>query len=805
MGENNPIVSIHDVGAGGLSNAMPELVHDAGRGARFELRTIPNDDPGMSPMEIWCNEAQERYVLAISAARLAEFEALCERERCPYAVIGEATEEQQLVLGDGHFDNTPIDIPMEVLLGKPPKMLREVHHKSVHKPDFDTSGIDLMEAALRVLRLPTVGDKTFLVTIGDRTVTGLVTRDQMVGPWQVPVADVAVTSASYLGYTGEAMAIGERTPLALLHHAASARMAVGEAITNIAAADIEHLGKIRLSANWMAPAGHPGEDAGLYEAVKAVGMELCPALGISIPVGKDSMSMKTVWRENGEDKAVTAPLSLIVSAFAPVMDVEDTLTPQLRGSADGGDLIFIDLGKGANRLGGSALAQVYKQLGHHPPDLDDPMMLRAFFAAIQELNNYGLIQAYHDRSDGGLFATLCEMAFAGGSGLEIQLDELGSDPAAILFNEELGAVLQVAHQDTDEVLAALHGYGLGGHSFVIGAPSDDKRISFSFEGTEVLGADRFEFRKAWSETSYHMQSLRDNPECAAQEMAARLDAEDPGLHAALSFDPDDNVANIYFHTGIRPRVAILREQGVNGQSEMAAAFHIAGFASVDVHMSDIISGEVSLKDFQGLAACGGFSYGDVLGAGEGWAKSILFNPRARDEFEAFFQRDDSFGLGVCNGCQMLSNLHSLIPGAELWPHFERNRSEQFEARLSMVEVLKSPSLFLQGMAGSRMPIAVAHGEGRAVFADHGEAALAAGIVGLRYVDNYGQVTERYPANPNGSPQGITGLSSRDGRFTIMMPHPERVFRSVQHSWAPEEWDEYASWMRLFRNARVWVD
>lgn len=804
MAENNPIISIHDVGAGGLSNAMPEIVHDSARGARFELRCIPNDDPAMSPMEIWSNEAQERYVLAIAAERLEQFEALCERERCPFAVIGEATEEQQLLLGDGHFDNTPIDMSMEVLLGKPPKMLRDVHHKSVRKPDFDTSAIELMDAALRILSLPTVADKTFLITIGDRSVTGLVARDQMVGPWQVPVADVAVTASSFLGTTGEAMAIGERTPIALLDPAASARMAVGEAITNIVAARIECMSKIKLSANWMAAAGHPGEDAGLYEAVKAVGMELCPALGISIPVGKDSMSMKTVWQENGEDKSVTSPLSLIVTAFAPVMDIEETLTPQLCGSADGGDLIFIDLGKGANRLGGSALAQVYKQLGHHAPDVDDAQVLKAFFEVMQDLNKRELLLAYHDRSDGGLFATVCEMAFAGGTGVKVQLDELGDDPLAVLFSEELGALVQVGHTDTDEVLAALHDCGLGKHSFVIGVPIDDNRISFQHDSSEILAADRFEFRKAWSETTFHMQSLRDNPACAEEEMEGRLDASDPGLNTSLSFDPEDNVAASYLHS-IRPRVAILREQGVNGHVEMAAAFRSSAFEPVDVHMSDIIAGRISLADFQGLAACGGFSYGDVLGAGEGWAKSILFNPRARDEFEAFFRRDDSFGLGVCNGCQMMSNLHSLIPGADLWPHFERNRSEQFEARLSLVEVMESPSIFLQGMAGSRMPIAVAHGEGRAVFADANEqAAMDAGIISLRYVDNHGRPTETYPANPNGSPQGISGLTSTDGRFTIMMPHPERVFRRVQHSWAPDDWGEFGPWMRLFRNARVAV-
>ena len=802
MGDNNPIISIHDVGAGGLSNAMPEIVHDCGRGARFELRTIPSDDPGMSPKEIWCNESQERYVMAVSQERLAEFEALCERERCPFAVIGEATEEEQLLLGDGYFDNTPIDMSMEVLLGKPPKMLREVHHQTFHKPEFVTADIDLMDAAMRVLRLPTVADKTFLITIGDRTVTGMVARDQLVGPWQVPVADVAVTTTDLTGYAGEAMAMGERTPVALLHHAASARMAVGEAITNIAAARIKQLSDLKLSANWMSPAGHPGEDAGLFDAVKAVGMELCPELGIAIPVGKDSMSMKTVWNdEEGNEKSVTAPLSLIITAFAPVVDVRETLTPELKG---GGDLILIDLGKGANRLGGSALAQVYKQIGHHAPDVDDSAALKSFFTAIQELNRQGLLQAYHDRSDGGLLATICEMAFAGGTGVNIKLDELGDDALAALFNEELGAVIQVKHTNTDEVLDCLRDWGLGKHSLVIGAPSDDNRISFSLDGREVLAEDRMTFRRAWSETTLHMQSLRDNPDCAQQEMDSRVDVKNPGLNVSLSFDVDDNVAAPMIHTATRPRMAILREQGVNGQIEMAAAFDRAGFDAVDVHMSDIIAGRISLTDFKGMVACGGFSYGDVLGAGEGWAKSVLFNSRARDEFEAFFQRDDSFGLGVCNGCQMMSNLHELIPGADLWPHFERNASEQFEGRFSLVEVMPSPSLFMSDMAGSRLPIAVAHGEGRAVFKNGTQPVLDAGLAALRYVDNYGQATETYPANPNGSPQGITGLTNNDGRFTIMMPHPERVFRAVQHSWSPEEWGEDGPWLRMFRNARVAV-
>jgi phosphoribosylformylglycinamidine synthase len=806
MGDDNPIVSIHDVGAGGLSNAMPELVNDAGRGARFELRAIPNDEPGMSPMEIWCNESQERYVMAIKPEDMERFAALCERERAPYAVIGEATAEQQLVLGDGHFDNTPIDMPLEVLLGKPPKMLRDVQHKPFHKPDFDTSKVDIRDAAYRLMHLPTIADKTFLITIGDRTVTGLVNRDQMVGPWQVPVADCGVTATSYDSYCGESMAMGERTPVALLDHAASARMAVGEALTNIAASRIEDISRIVLSANWMAPAGHPGEDAGLYEAVKAVGMELCPALGIAIPVGKDSMSMKTVWQENGEDKSVTAPLSLIVTAFAPVSDVRKTLTPELRSDLGDTDLILIDLGKGRNRLGGSCLAQVYKEVGHHAPDLDDAHAFKQFFNVIQELNQEGKLIAYHDRSDGGLFTTVAEMAFAAHTGVTLNLDELGDDAVAALFSEELGAVIQVRHQDTEEVLSALREAELGSAGFVIGELNDNDRIVIRRQGQTLLDEPRVEMQRAWSETTFRMQSLRDNAECAREEYDRLLDAEDPGLHAKLSYDLNEDVAAPFIAKGAAPRMAVLREQGVNGQIEMAAAFDRAGFEAVDVHMSDVISGRVSLKEFNGLVACGGFSYGDVLGAGEGWAKSILFNPRARDEFEAFFQRGDSFGLGVCNGCQMMSNLHELIPGTDSWPHFVRNISEQFEARVSLVEVMKSPSLFLQGMEGSRMPIAVAHGEGRAEFREgHSpEEALRRQQVALRYVDNYGDPTEIYPANPNGSPLGITGLSSSDGRFTIMMPHPERVFRAVQHSWRPDEWGEDGPWMRMFRNARVWV-
>ncbi len=829
LGDANPIVSIHDVGAGGLSNALPELVHDSGRGARIELRAIPNDDPGMSPMQIWSNESQERYVLAVNADQLDLFQAICERERCPYAVVGEATGEaadpdntpiykgSRLEVGDAHLNNTPVDMPMALLLGKPPKMFRDAHHRPFHKPAFDTRGIDLHDAAQRVLRLPAVADKTFLITIGDRSVTGLVTRDQMVGPWQVPVADVAVTASDYQGYLGEAMAMGERAPIALINPAASGRMAIGEALTNIAAACIADIREIKLSANWMAAAGHPGEDAALFDTVKAVGMELCPALGIAIPVGKDSLSMKTVWRdEQGQQQCMTAPLSLIISAFARVTDCRKTLTPQLRTDQGDTDLILVDLGKGRNRLGGSALAQVYKQVGDHAPDLDDAQAFKAFFATIQTLNQDGLLLAYHDRSDGGLFATVCEMAFAAHIGVTCALDDLGDDLTAALFNEELGAVVQVRHRDTDSVLALLRSAGLGKCSHVIGGLSDTGRIAFTHNGREVLAAPRVEFQRAWSETTWRMQTLRDNPACAQQEYDRILDVSDPGLNAVLGFNPAEDTVHSAPHikkgikTGVRPRVAILREQGVNGQVEMAAAFDRAGFDSIDVHMSDIIGGAIHLADFQGIAACGGFSYGDVLGAGAGWAKSILHHSRARDEFAAFFARPDSFGLGVCNGCQMMSHLRDMIPGATAWPRFMRNASEQFEARFALVEIPRSPSLFFQGMAGSRLPIAVAHGEGRADF-DEGRAngltpgkVLGSGLVVMRYVDNSGQPSEAYPANPNGSPLGITGLTTPDGRFTIMMPHPERVFRTVQHSWHPDEWGEDGPWLRLFRNARVWV-
>ncbi len=801
-GEDNPILFIHDVGAGGLSNALPELVNDGGCGGEFELREVPSDDPGMSPMEIWCNESQERYVLAIAADRLDEFKALCERERCPYAVVGSATEEQVLRLSDRQFGNRPIDMPLSLLLGKPPKMTREASHAPPPARAFDTRGIDLAEAAARVLRLPTVANKTFLISIGDRSITGLVARDQMVGPWQVPVADVAVTLSDFNGYTGECMSMGERTPLALLDAPASGRMAIGEAITNIAAARIEAIGDIKLSANWMAAAGHPGEDARLYDTVRAVGMELCPQLGIAVPVGKDSMSMKTVWEQDGESREMTAPLSLIISAFAPVLDARRTLTPRLRSDLGDSDLILIDLGEGRDRLGASALAQVYREIGEEAPDLVDAGLLRRFFEVIQDLNEQDLLLAYHDRSDGGLFVTLCEMAFAGRTGLDVDLAGLSRDDIAVLFNEELGAVLQVRHADSDDVLALLERAGVGHCAQVIGTLREDDRIVIRHAERPVFEEGRVTLQQYWSEVTREMQRLRDNPECAMEEFA-RIAIPDPGLSARLSFDPEDDIAAPFIETR-RPRMAILREQGVNGQVEMAAAFHKAGFECVDVHMSDLLAGRTGLEDFQGLVACGGFSYGDVLGAGEGWAKSILFHARVRDQFEAFFQRQDTFALGVCNGCQMLSNLKELIPGAQHWPHFVRNRSEQFEARFVMVEVQPSASVLLDGMAGSRMPIAVAHGEGRAEFGGPSGPDAVRGQVVLRYIENDGSVAQHYPANPNGSPQGITGLCNEDGRVTIMMPHPERVIRTVQNSWHPDDWGEDGPWMRLFRNARRWV-
>ena len=806
LGAENPILSIHDVGAGGLSNALPELVHAAKRGGRFDLRKIPNEEPGMSPLQIWCNEAQERYVLAIAPQDLDRFAALCERERCPFAVVGEATADGRLTLVDPVFGNKPVDMELAVLLGKPPKMTRNVTHVRRELPPFDANGIDLKEAAYRVLRLPAVADKTFLIAIGDRTVGGMTARDQMVGPWQAPVADVAVTLMGFKTYRGEAFAMGERAPLALISPEASGRMAVGEAITNIAGAQIADLGEVKLSANWMAAAGHPGEDAALYDTVRAVALELCPRLGISIPVGKDSLSMKTTWQENGAGREVTAPLSLIVSAFAPVEDARRTLTPQLRTDCGETDLLLIDLGEGRCRLGGSALAQVYARLGDEAPDVDRPQALRAFFAVIQRLNREGRILAYHDRADGGLFVTVCEMMFAGRCGVDLEITTLlnGRSAAATLFNEELGAVLQVRRDDREKVQEALAAAGSGAVCHAIGATNFDQALRIIGSGAEIFSASRVDLHRAWSETTYCLQRLRDNPECAQQEYDRILDTEDPGLSSVLTFDPAQDIAAPFINGRARPRVAILREQGVNGQVEMAAAFDRAGFTAVDVHMSDIMTGRVNLKDYKGFAACGGFSYGDVLGAGEGWAKSIVFNARAREEFEAFFGRSDSFALGVCNGCQMMSNLHELIPGAQHWPHFVRNKSEQFEARFVLLEVQRSPSLFFEGMTGSRIPVAVAHGEGYAEFADATVLAAAEQLVALRFVDNRGNATETYPYNPNGSPRGITGLTTPDGRFTIVMPHPERVFRTVQNSWHPYDWGEEGPWLRVFRNARRWV-
>lgn len=749
--------------------------------------------------------------MAVAPEHLATFDALCKRERAPYAVVGEALAEHHLTVKDGHFATQPVDLPMSILFGKPPKMTREFQRQQLSLPELSFTDININEAADRVLRLPTVASKQFLITIGDRSVTGLVARDQMVGPWQVPVADCAVTTTTPFTETGEAMAMGERTPLALINPAASGRMAVAESITNIAAASIHKLGDIKLSANWMSAANHPGENQALYDTVKAVGMELCPQLGIAIPVGKDSMSMRTVWQdEQGEDKAVTAPLSLVVTAFAPVTDARHTLTPQIRKDLGDTDLLLIDLGRGQNRLGGSALAQVYSQVGCEAPDLDDPEDLKAFFAVVQGLKNEGKLLAYHDRSDGGLLTSLAEMAFAGHSGLDIKLDLLATDKQealAALFSEELGGVLQVRQTDTEYVLMQLAAAGLGDCTQVIGQPTDDDQLNFSLEGESLVQSSRIQLQRTWMETSYRIQALRDNADCAKEEFDSLLDADDPGINPLLTFDLKEDIAAPYLHLNTRPQVAILREQGVNSHLETAAAFYRAGFNPVDVHMSDLLAGHINLEAFKGLAACGGFSYGDVLGAGGGWAKSVLFHAQARDIFAAFFERQDSFSLGICNGCQMLSQLKELIPGAEHWPRFVRNLSEQFEARVASVEIQPSASILLKGMEGSRLPIAVSHGEGRAEFSDQQQLAATeqSGSIALRFVDNQGQVTQRYPLNPNGSPAGITGLTSQDGRATIMMPHPERVARTVNNSWHPDEWGEQGPWQRIFANARRWVD
>lgn len=800
LGEQNPIAFIHDVGAGGLSNALPELVKDGGVGGAFSLRDVPCDEKGMSPLAIWCNESQERYVIAVNPEDLSTFDAICQRERAPYAVVGNAVGDEHLSLADSHFDNKPVDLPMSVLFGKPPKMHREVTSTSAPLNDLDFSGVNLEQALERVLRLPTVASKNFLITIGDRSVGGMVYRDQMVGPWQVPVADAAITLNSFNGFTGEALAIGERTPIALLDAAASARMAVAECITNIASAPIESISELKLSANWMAAAGHEGEDARLFEAVKAVGMELCPALGIAIPVGKDSMSMSTRWRDGDTDKQVTSPLSLIVTAAARITDVRKSVTPQLQNSLEPTSLVLVDISSGRQRLGGSALAQVYNQLGSEGVDADSADALAGFFAATQSLLQQQKILAYHDRSDGGLMVSALEMAFAGRVGID--LDFAGSSVLDWAFNEELGAVIQVKDSDLAKVTEAYQAHGLSSVS-VIGRTNKDHQVRVNNGSDLLLDKPLSALHAIWHETSYAVQSRRDNADCAKSEFDAIRDAADNGLFAKLSFDSDENTAAPFINTGSRPQLAVLREQGVNGQYEMAAAFDRAGFEAHDVHMSDILEGRVTLNDFAGLAACGGFSYGDVLGAGEGWAKTILFNSIAQDQFAAFFARQDTFSLGVCNGCQMLSNLKSLIPGSDHWPRFVRNESEQFEARLVMVEVQPTASVLLDGMAGSQIPIVVSHGEGRAELNNTDLAALKSGNkIALNYIDHNGASTQRYPLNPNGSPAGLAGVTSDDGRVTIMMPHPERTFRTAQHSWAPDNWGDDSAWMRMFRNARV---
>ena len=814
MGEGNPIHFFHDVGAGGLSNAIPELLHDSGVGGVIDLGKVPSDDPSLSPLELWCNESQERYVLGIPAARLQEFADICARERCPFAAVGVATAEERLVVAygatPGHLPADPaIDLPMDVLFGKPPKMHRDAAHPPAPRwPALRTDALDLREAGLRVLAHPTVASKSFLVTIGDRSVGGLTAREQMIGPWQLPLADCAITLAGFDTFAGETMAIGERAPLALLDSAAAARMAVGEAITNLCAAPVEALDTVKLSANWMAACGHPGEDARLFDAVRAVGMELCPALEVSIPVGKDSLSMQAQWQAGGATRQSVSPVSLVVTAFAPVADARTQLTPLLDREQDG-ELWLIGLGAGKQRLGGSVLAQVHAgdaalpAFGGEVPDLDDPERLRNFFALIREARDQGLLRAYHDRSDGGAFAALCEMAFASRRGLDIVLDAWGEDPFRTLFNEELGAIVQVADEDRAAFADLVERHALTECTQRIARPTTAAKVRVRL-GADTLAEWSWQaLFDAWWSVSHAMQTLRDNPDSADEERELARDFAAPGLKPKLGFDPAEDVAAPFIATGARPKVAILREQGVNGQIEMAHAFERAGFDAFDVHMSDLIAGRTDLAGFRGLAACGGFSYGDVLGAGRGWATSILERPALRAMFEAFFARADSFALGVCNGCQMLSQLKPIIPGAESWPRFLRNRSEQFEARTALLEVVDSPSIFLRGMEGSRIPVAVAHGEGRAEF--DGAVDRAAARVALRYVDGDGHATERYPLNPNGSPGGITGLTTDDGRVTILMPHPERTPRTLNLSWHPSGWGEDAPWLRMFRNARVWAD
>ena len=820
LAADNPIESIHDVGAGGLSNAIPELLHDSGVGGVIDLDKIPKDDPSLSPMQLWCNESQERYVMGIHPSRVDEFTALCARERCPFAVVGTATAEERLVVGYGAQVNAlpadaAINLPMDLLFGKPPKMHRDTAHPAPPRwPETDTTALDLGEAGLRVLSHPTVASKSFLITIGDRTVGGLTARDQMVGPWQIPVADCAITLSGFEGNTGEAMAIGERTPLALLDAAAAARMAVGEAITNLIAAPVEALNRIKLSANWMAAAGHPGEDARLFDAVRAVGIELCPELEIGIPVGKDSLSMQARWQDGGQAQQSVSPVSLIVTAFAPVVDVRQQLTPLLQRDVES-ELWLIGLGGGRQRLGGSVLAQCHPQrranaalpaFGGDVPDLDDPQRLRSLFELIREAREDGLLLAYHDRSDGGAFAALCEMAFASRMGLDIQLDGWGDgradDVFRTLFNEELGAIVQVPVEERASFADLVARHGLIECAQRIARPSSANMIRISQEDT-VLAEWRWEeLFDAWWSVSHALQRLRDNPECADQERQAIRRFDAPPLTPLLTFDAAEDVAGPFISTGARPKVAILREQGVNSQVETAVAFDRAGFDAYDVHMSDLIAGRFQLADFSGFVACGGFSYGDVLGAGRGWATSILERNALRDAFAAFFEREDTFSLGICNGCQMMAQLRDIIPGAQHWPTFQRNASEQYEARLALLEIAQSPSVVLRGMAGSRIPVAVAHGEGRAVFANGIDQSAV--DISLRYVTGDGVTAESYPANPNGSPGGIAGVTSRDGRATILMPHPERTLRSANFSWAPRDWPDESPWLRMFRNARVWL-
>lgn len=841
QGDKNPILAIHDVGAGGLSNAFPELTNDAGRGARFDLRKVKLEESGLAPKEIWSNESQERYVLAIAPESLDEFTAFCERERCPFAVIGVATEERDLILEDTAVESGdqkfPVNMPMNVLLGKPPKMTKDVATVQRELPAMDLTGLPLEKAVIEVLAHPTVASKRFLITIGDRAVGGLTHRDQMVGPWQVPVADVAVTLADYQGFKGEAMAMGERTPLAAINAPASGRMAVAEAITNMLAAPIE-LSKVKMSANWMAACGEPGEDAELYATVKAVGMELCPALNISIPVGKDSLSMRTQWTENGEVKKVTSPVSLIITGFAAIDDVRGTLTPQLNAEVDDSSLVLIDLGRGKMRMGGSIIGQVVNQAGNETPDLDDPKDLIALVDAVNQLRAQGKILAYHDKGDGGLLATVAEMAFAGHVGVALNVDMLITEGDGIsdsrmdsgegknwgqqvagrreeqtlraLFNEELGVVLQIRTEDRSEVMQVLREHGLIQCSHIIGktrpvsSPVDAGKGELQVwrDAQKVFGASLSDLHQVWDAVSWKICQQRDNPVCADSEHAAAGEPSDPGMHVHLTFDPKEDVAAPFLNQQAKPRVAVLREQGVNSHVEMAYAFTEAGFEAVDVHMTDLQSGRAQLKDFAGVVACGGFSYGDTLGAGIGWARSITFNDRLSEQFQAFFGRGDTFGLGVCNGCQMFAELADIIPGAQDWPRFTQNQSNRFEARLSMVEVLESPSIFLQGMAGSRLPIAVAHGEGYANFKFRGNADQV--LRAMRYVDNHGNATEQYPFNPNGSEGGLTAVTTADGRFTAMMPHPERVFRNIQMSWTSDDKSEFSPWMRVWRNARKWL-